>query len=70
MTHHHQQHNEDNTWNKLCSWCIGFVEGIALGILYELFCNNNNKGSADEDTVNEGFLYGHKEIIFCCESVF
>lgn len=72
MTKHHKashlhtmKENVDEEIVDIYSWVIGFIKGFAIGATYEFF--HNHKESINIKKVEEGFSYGYKESIWCCD---
>lgn len=57
--------NVDEEFVDIYSWIIGFIKGFAIGATYEFF--HNNKEKINIQKVEEGFSYGYKESIWCCD---
>ena len=65
---HHDKWSHKNTeFIEFYSWMIGFIKGVGIGATYEFFHNNN--AAIDLEKVEEGFSYGYKESIWCCDLI-
>ena len=63
---HNKKYDRNNGFVEIYSWIVGFMKGIAIGSIYGFFHNNNNE-VIDPEKVQEGFSYGYKESIWCCD---
>uniref|UniRef100_A0A6C0DR19 Uncharacterized protein n=1 Tax=viral metagenome TaxID=1070528 RepID=A0A6C0DR19_9ZZZZ len=62
---HNQYQNVNNTFINFYSWMIGCIKGITVGATYEFFHNNDE--TINLVKVEEGFSFGYKESIWCCD---